>query len=185
MTRSFSQITYEERCIIKKMLDAGYSKSEIAKRINVHRSSIYNELNRNTREDGQYDPDYAQELCENRMGLGGPNAKIESNKDLASFISDKIKNEHLSPKKISLLIQNNPDFDETVSMRTIYTAIDKGLIPGVTRDDLNNNTTVMFGDGILRLPNWAMNQTHFKTGDRFEIDLSEKGLKKYIKIEDE
>jgi len=163
------------------MLDNGYSKAEIAEKIGVHRSSIYNELNRNSKPDGTYDPDYAQELCSEKLSKRAPDPILVQNPEMARFIADKILKEHLSPESIEALIADTFP-NQTVSRGTIYHAIDDGLIPGVTRESLNSPTTVMFSGGQLRLPGWAMEKTGFSDGDRFEIDTDTKGQITFKKI---
>ena len=56
---SYSQITMVQRYQIEALIKEGLSKSFIATNLNVHRSTIYREINRNSI-DGLYKAEYAQ-----------------------------------------------------------------------------------------------------------------------------
>ena len=47
MARCFKQLSFQDRLIIDELLNQKKSRSEIAKLIGVHRSTITRELNRN------------------------------------------------------------------------------------------------------------------------------------------
>ena len=166
------QLNYDQRCTIKKLLDSDTPIPAISKTLGVHRSSIYREISRNSKPDGIYDPDYAQSQYE--KGLNKNHPRLSTDTKTANFIADKIINEHLSPERIATIISNDNSLfpAQKISTNTIYNAIDSGLIPGVNRESLNSRTTVMFSDGLLRLPKWVMQQTGFSDGDKFEIDIS-------------
>ena len=48
---------------------------------------------------------------------------------------------------------------------TIYSAIDDGLIPGVTRESLNSYVTTMFNDGQIHIAKWVRNALDLNDGD--------------------
>ena len=56
---SYSQITMVQRYQIEALIKEGLSKSCIATNLNVHRSTIYREIQRNSI-DGYYKAEYAQ-----------------------------------------------------------------------------------------------------------------------------
>lgn len=63
----YQQLTEGKRYQISVLLGQGYRPAEIARTINVHRSTIYRELGRNST-DGSYDPDHAQQqVMERKM----------------------------------------------------------------------------------------------------------------------
>ena len=172
--KGYTHLTYEKRVQIKKMLEDDISPVNIAEKIGVSSSTVYREIKRNTDNKDSYSPVKSQNRYQNNLHHSGANAIMKKYPMLAKFIADKILNENMSPEKIESYIRNNPDFfkGETVSRNTIYNAIDKGLIPGVTRENLNSQFTVMYSDGMLRIPKWALEKTGFSNGDRFLIDVS-------------
>ena len=48
MTKGYHHLTQFQRCQIATLKESGFSQTEIAKRINVHKSSVSRELKRNT-----------------------------------------------------------------------------------------------------------------------------------------
>lgn len=98
------------------------------------RTTIYNELERGNWK-GDYNPYYAQSQRELNVERKGRPSKF-SDTDLAKYISDLILKEHLSPEKIvTLLAEDNRGVSGILrSSKTICSAIDRGLIPGVNRD---------------------------------------------------
>lgn len=157
------EITYEQRLKLKGLLDSGNSRPEIAEALGICVCSVYKELKRGTL-NGTYDPEYAQKVTPSRQML-------ENNPELADRIAAMILDEHLSPNKIierfkqeGLVNGNYP-----LSNRTIYTAIDRGLIPNVTRDTLNAHTVTMCSK-TLRLPLWFKNKLGLRDGDIFRFE---------------
>ena len=181
--KGYTHLTYEKRVQIKKMLEDDISPVNIAEKIGVSSSTVYREIKRNTDNKDSYSPVKSQNRYQNNLHHSGANAIMKKYPMLAKFIEDKILNENMSPEKIESYIRNNPDFfkGETVSRNTIYNAIDKGLIPGVTRENLNSQFTVMYSDGMLRIPKWALEKTGFSNGDRFLIDVSIEGRITFVK----
>lgn len=175
--KSKARLTYGQRQKIKEMMDSSVPVTKIAAAIGVHRSTIYNELKRNSDGNGQYEPDSAQAKYEGKMQKMGTKTILEQHPEMAAFIADKILNEGRSPENIAALIAGSPDNFQgvTVGTKTIYSAIDRGLIPGVTRENLNTAYVKMFSNGLLRLPAWAMEKTGFKDGDKFTVDISVDG----------
>lgn len=67
----------------------------------------------------------------------GPVAKLEENKEFAEYIANMILNHSMSPKRIVETLKQDHRFSNwDISIPTIYENIDKGRIPGVTRDSL-------------------------------------------------
>ena len=146
--KTFKHMDLQQRLRLKEMLDSECSILEVAKALGVHRSAVYREIERGSTEDG-YEPYYAQSLSEGRLKKKGrPECKL-SNKDLAEYISGLILKEHLSPEKIiHFLAEDDRGFsDVPQSPNTIYNAIDKGLIPNVTRESLLSKSCTVFSGG--------------------------------------
>ena len=156
----------------------------MANALGVHRSAVYREIERGNTEDG-YDPYYAQSLYEGRLKKKGrPECKL-SNKDLAGYISDLILNEHLSPEKIvDLLAEDDSGFpDVPQSPNTIYNAIDKGLIPNVTRESLLSKSCTVFSGGQICIPKWVLDRLHINDGDTLQLEVTEENEIIYRKTE--
>lgn len=54
---------------------------------------------------------------------------------------------------------------------TIYSAIDGGLIPGVTRESLNSYVTTMFNDGQIHIAKWVRNALDLNDGDELLFEV--------------
>lgn len=173
--REFKQITYEQRRELKRLLDSGAGKPAIAKALGVCTSSVYNELRRGTL-NGTYDPDYAEGLKQAYLRQKGPRLMLENNPALVNRIAALILEEHLSPERIVERFKQEglAEGEYPLSDRTIYTAIDRGLIPNVTRDSLNADTTSMYDD-VLRLPSWFRNKLGLRDGDIFRFEANGAG----------
>lgn len=173
--REYKHITYEQRLRLKRMLDAGDSKPAIAEALGVCVGSVYNELKRGSLK-GEYDPEYAEGIKQTYLRQKGPQLMLEDNPELVGRIAAMILEEHLSPERIIERFKQegfaNGKFP--LSDRTIYTAIDRGLIPNVTRDSLNVNTTSIYGD-VLRFPSWFRNKLGIQDGDIFRFEATDSG----------
>lgn len=126
MTKHFS---YKDRSSLKEYLNEGYSARKIAVLLNKSTSTIYNELRRGKNEQGVYDPDIAQNRYDHFQSNKGSEPKLAVNSATAGKISKMLLEDGMSPESISKKL----DESEYVSPGTIYTAIDKGLIPNVSR----------------------------------------------------
>ena len=176
LEKGYKRLTLEMRYKIKELRDQRYSIRKIAEIIGVSPATVHYELGR--ARDGSYDPEYAEmQYRVNRQALGRE-AIIASNKELAEYISQKILDGH-SPEKIAEMLKNGAAIDkgqlETVSVNTIYRAIDTGLIPGVTRGDLRLRETKMFSNGMVCIPKWIRDLWGLRDGDIFHITLSDQG----------
>ena len=65
MPKGYRHLTYDKRCQIYALLKSGCSKAEVARQIGVHRSTVTNELKRNTGGNG-YRYKQAQEKASSR-----------------------------------------------------------------------------------------------------------------------
>src|SRR5580658_1214839 len=112
MSKSYHQLTYEQRCQIAILKDRGDRPAAIARLLGVHRSTISREIKRNS-ENKNYLSWQAHEKARKRRGL----CKGKMTPSVAAIIDEKL---HLqwSPEQISgwLKIQEQ----ERVSHETIY-----------------------------------------------------------------
>lgn len=173
MTRTFTQLSYEQRLEIKKHLESGISKRTIAEMIGVHHSTIYREIDRGTI-NGTYDPDYSEEQYQAKMAEKGPTAILTANPDLASYIADLILNEHLSPDKIVTLLKTHKKYKSiSLSRETVYNSIEAGLIPNVTKESLRSNSSTIFSGGQIVIPKWVIEKLKLKDGDVLQLEITE------------
>lgn len=160
-----SHMTKAQRIRLKQMLDAGARKPEIALELGVSRSTVYNEISRGT-VGGYYDPEYSEERYQKFLSEKGREAILSLNPELASYISKLILEEHESPEQIMEYLRSNDKFCSAFSsVNTIYNAIDRGLIPGVTRENLRTNTTTVFHNGQIHIARWAKELLGIQDGD--------------------
>ena len=89
-------LTLKERYQIVAFSEAGFNKSEIAKKIGKHKSTILRELKRNKSPSG-YDPEKANEKAAKRKKVSHKSRKF--NEEMKKFIEEKIK-ENWSPEQI-------------------------------------------------------------------------------------
>lgn len=173
MGEKFSYINKEQRYKIKEMLDSGIKKPIIAQELGICRSSVYNELKRGTI-NGEYDPEYAHELHIKNNHKTKNLPILSTNRELANYISEKILEQHKSPEQIIKLLRRHKRFKGIItSTQTIYSAIDNGLIPNVTRESLISYQTHVFNDNNLIIPKWAREKLNISNGDIFNIEVDE------------
>ncbi|MGR3179375.1 MAG: IS30 family transposase [Candidatus Anammoxibacter sp.] len=93
----YTQLTFEERCIISALYNENYSKKEISQRLKRSRSTIYRELKRNTGLRG-YRPKQADDKAQRRLKVARKPVKFTI--AIIKVVSKKIK-ENWSPEQIS------------------------------------------------------------------------------------
>ncbi len=109
-------LTSEQRYALKAYLECGITKIEVARRLGVDRSTVYRELKRNGSKRGGYNPDFAQELTEERKERFSNNRKFDINKQ--KLVDKWIKEEQWSPEQIKGYCDDNNI--EMVSHERIY-----------------------------------------------------------------
>ncbi len=182
--KTFKHMDLQQRLKLKEMLDSESSILEIANVLGVHRSAVYREIERGSIE-GCYDPYCAQSLYEERLKKKGrPECKL-SNEDLAEYISGLILMEHLSPEKIvDLLAEDDKGFpDVPQSPNTIYNAIDRGLIPNVTRESLLSKSCTVFSGGQICIPKWVLDKLKIEDGSTLQMEVTKENEIIFRKID--
>lgn len=174
----------EQRIKIKEMLDSGCKVVDIANTLEYHYGTIYKELERCDSKE-KYNPYYAQRQYERNSKKKGRSG-ILCDMELAKYISDLILIEHLSPERIvAFLAQDDKGFSGVPqSANTIYSAIDKGLIPGVTRETLLTNTSTVFSGGQVCIPKWVLDKLDIKDGDKLLLEVTGANEIVYRKVEE-
>lgn len=98
----FSHLTQKQRYAIQYYLEAGICKNEIARRLNVHRSTVYRELNRNSLQGVyhvKYDASKAQGFYEYHLKYKAKRVRITES--MRAIIDEQL-HQLLSPEQIKL-----------------------------------------------------------------------------------
>jgi IS30 family transposase len=115
--RQYKQLTENDRIEIYAMKQAGFSQTQIAQRLFVHRSTICRELDRNTGHRG-YRPKQAHLLASERR-LTARKA-IKMTLETIAYIEERLRREH-SPEQITGRMKVDPDYlGPLVSHERIY-----------------------------------------------------------------
>ena len=170
-------LTFEKRKEIKKLLNQGVAIQRIAKELGVSRETIYNELRRGKDETGVYNPVFSEQKFQLRQRGKGRVAKLKESPELAAHIAELLLQNKCSPRQvIEILEEELLDKDADIpSVNTIYSAIDKGLLPSVTRESIQPNKTKMFSNGMVCIPKWIRERFHFSDGDVFSVEILDDG----------
>jgi len=100
-----SHITKEQRYEIKAYLKCNKSKEFIAKALKVDRSTIYREIKRNSTKTGKYNPDFADELYQERKERFKRERKFTE--PVKQLIDKYITQEQWSPEQITGYCKEN------------------------------------------------------------------------------
>lgn len=125
--RHFKQITHSMRQLIERWNKQKVPAAEMAKRLGVHRSTIYRELKRgevthiNSElvEFTTYSADYASDRHEENMSAKGPPLKIGSDHNLVRQFNDLVLKHRLSLYAARPVLVAK-GVDVKVSLRTLY-----------------------------------------------------------------
>lgn len=126
-----SYLSYEERLKIETYVELGLSQREIARRLNRHYNTIYNELKRGTickrmydySDKYVYDAYRGQAVCKERSLHKGVDIKLGNNKQLADYLESKIIKEKYSP--YAALQSASENYNVNFCLRTFYSYIHK------------------------------------------------------------
>ena len=94
-------LTLNDRFMLKRLLDKGYKKKQIADILNCHINTITNELKRickNTRNYKEYNPGLADEAYRNKLKEKGKEYKVLQDENLLNFLTQKISVENILQK---------------------------------------------------------------------------------------
>lgn len=176
--RNYKHITFKDRMKIEQMMALGKSVQDIADSLGVHQSSLYREIKRGRKNgNGDYDARYADNEYRKKLQEKGATPKLIADNELAEFISHCILDRFLSPRQIIALIeQGDTPFspDAAPSIQTIYSAIENGYIPNVTKEKMTlNKKATMFSDGHIIIPKGIRSLLRYSDGDIFEIEINE------------
>ncbi len=117
-----ARLDFEDRACIAAMLETGMTRSQVARRLGVARSTVVREVSRHGTGDG-YDPRAAHVAA--RRAARRPRArKLDEDAGLRGFVVDGLL-DRWSPRQISrrLVVEFPDDEEMRVSHETIYQAI--------------------------------------------------------------
>ena len=105
---------------------------------------------------------------------------LEKDQRLAKYISYLIKRKRLSPEQVIEHLKTDDHGYEKYpkSINTIYAAIDKGLIPSVTRQDMKTvsaTEVVTMKENRIPLPECIRKCAGLRNGNSFKIQCKKNG----------
>jgi IS30 family transposase len=128
--QSYEHFTIDERTRLQDLLGEGKSKALIARILQRSPSSIYREIARNANKDGTYHYWRATSLYLHRRKKSRRKYRLAAGTDLQETVREKLTL-YWPPECISeRLKRDNPGM--RVSFATIYRAIRRGCLPGIT-----------------------------------------------------
>ena len=114
--KNYTHISNDQRIELAALHRNGHSVNDISKQLNLHRSTIYRELKRNSRPRGSYEAYYANNLTNIRKERFSKNRKLTS--QMIVLIKEKLETQQWSPEQIhGYCIKNNI---QMVSHERIY-----------------------------------------------------------------
>ena len=136
--RRFKHLTWTDRLRIEKWLNEGMKPKDIASKLRVHISTVYNELHRGEYQRlvgdtwelvSAYSPDIAEQKYQAHLRDKGPALKIGKDHELANYIETTILNKECSPAAVfGYAQQEGKQFKTSVSVQTVYHYIKKGSL---------------------------------------------------------
>lgn len=123
--KKYKQLTQQERYQVYSFLEAGLSKSEIARKLDRDKSTISKEIYRNKGPDGKYWPERANQKAAHRKKNSHKHTKLDF--EMQEIIKDRLE-EKWSPEQIAGYCKRKDI--KMVSYQTIYDYIKEDRING-------------------------------------------------------
>lgn len=145
MGKLFKHLSQNDRIKMETMLNSGHKVVEVAEYLHVHRSTIYREMKRGEythrnsdyTEETRYSSDLGQKNHDWNAQGKGRNIKIGNDRPLAEYIEGKIIEDKYSPEAaLAAAAESGIEFTASISVRTLYRYIDKGIFLKLTNKDL-------------------------------------------------
>ena len=96
--KKYKHLSKVERYQLSVLLKSEHKISYIANQLNLHRSTLYREIKRNSKPRGSYDVLYANETSEIRKERFSKRRKMKD--EMIRYIRDKLENQQWSPEQI-------------------------------------------------------------------------------------
>lgn len=145
MGKLFKHLSQNDRIKMETMLNSGHKVVEVAEYLHVYRSTIYREIKRGEythrnsdyTEETRYSSDLGQKKHDWNAQGKGRNIKIGNDRPLAEYIEGKIIEDKYSPEAaLAAAAESGIEFTTSISVRTLYRYIDKGIFLKLTNKDL-------------------------------------------------
>lgn len=145
MGKLFKHLSQNDRIKMETMLNSVHKVVEVAEYLHVHRSTIYREIKRGEythrnsdyTEETRYSSDLGQKNHDWNAQGKGRNIKIGNDRPLAEYIEGKIIEDKYSPEAaLAAAAESGIEFTTSISVRTLYRYIDKGIFLKLTNKDL-------------------------------------------------
>lgn len=145
MGKLFKHLSQNDRIKMETMLNSGHKVVEVAEYLHVHRSTIYREIKRGEythrnsdyTEETRYSSDLGQKNHDWNAQGKGRNIKIGNDRPLAEYTEGKIIEDKYSPEAaLAAAAESGIEFTTSISVRTLYRYIDKGIFLKLTNKDL-------------------------------------------------
>lgn len=145
MGKLFKHLSQNDRIKMETMLNSGHKVVEVAEYLHVHRSTIYREIKRGEythrnsdyTEETRYSSNLGQKNHDWNAQGKGRNIKIGNDRPLAEYIEGKIIEDKYSPEAaLAAAAESGIEFTTSISVRTLYRYIDKGIFLKLTNKDL-------------------------------------------------
>lgn len=145
MGKLFKHLSQNDRIKMETMLNSGHKVVEVAEYLHVHRSTIYREIKRGEythrnsdyTEETRYSSDLGQKNHDWNAQGKGRNIKIGNDRPLAEYIEGKIIEDKYRPEAaLAAAAESGIEFTTSISVRTLYRYIDKGIFLKLTNKDL-------------------------------------------------
>lgn len=145
MGKLFKHLSQNDRIKMETMLNSGHKVVEVAEYLHVHRSTIYREIKRGEythrnsdyTEETRYSSDLGQKNHDWNAQGKGRNIKIGNDRPLAEYIEGKIIEDKYSPEAaLAAAAESGIEITTSISVRTLYRYIDKGIFLKLTNKDL-------------------------------------------------
>ena len=145
MGKLFKHLSQNDRIKMETMLNSGHKVVEVAEYLHVHRSTIYREIKRGEythrnsdyTEETRYSSDLGQKNHDWNAQGKGRNIKIGNDRPLAEYIEGEIIEDKYSPEAaLAAAAESGIEFTTSISVRTLYRYIDKGIFLKLTNKDL-------------------------------------------------
>ena len=155
MGRSYSPLSREQRQVIADPLAIGKSAKDIAVTLSLHISTVYRERGKNP-DTNKYEPEFSESKYQSDLADKGRSPRLEENEEMAAVISELILKEGSSPEQAILRLKED-GYTEVPTKTTIYTAIDRGLIPNTMPQGVYTTGTVLAFQSMLTVDRFVLN----------------------------